>query len=172
MIHLQDYLYEAELNLEWWNSKSPAYQKRYLTKHPNSIYAQKAKSGELEVKDSTKSVEKETNNTEKLKSDLKDLQELIKQKEDERSDVFGKLNQIKPLFNRRWEKDPETGIYKWFYSSPEEEARAKEYYDLDERLGKLASEVGELTKKEKKLTQKINRLSRKSIRFAKCVCWV
>ena len=166
MIHLQDYLYEAELNLEWWNSKSPAYQKRYLTKHPNSIYAQKAKLGELEVKDnekdSTKENESDTDNTEKLKSQLKDLQDLIKQKEGERSDVFGKLNQIKPLFNRKWEKDPETGIYKWFYSSPEEEARAKEYYDLDERLGKLASEVGELTKKEKKLTQKINRLSRKS----------
>jgi hypothetical protein len=46
-------IYEAELNLEWWNSKSPAYQKRYLQKHPNSIYADKAKSGELEVKDST-----------------------------------------------------------------------------------------------------------------------
>ena len=166
MIKLSEYLYEAELNLEWWNSKSPAYQKRYLSKHPNSIYAQKAKSGELEVKDSekdsTKESEPETDNTEKLKSQLKDLQDLIKQKEDERSDVFGKLNQIKPLFNRKWEKDPETGIYKWFYSSPEEEARAKEYYDLDERLGKLASEVGELTKKEKKLTQKINRLSRKS----------
>ena len=48
MIHLSDYLYEAELNLEWWNSKSPAYQKRYLAKHPNSIYSQKAKSGELD----------------------------------------------------------------------------------------------------------------------------
>ena len=166
MIHLSDYLYEAELNLEWWNSKSPAYQKRYLTKHPNSIYAQKAKSGELEVKDnekdSTKKSEPETDNTEKLKSQLKDLQDLIKQKEDERSDVFGQLNQIKPLFNRKWEKDPETGIYKWFYSSPEEEARAKKYYELDNKLGKLSDEVGELTKKEKKLTQKINRLSRKS----------
>ena len=39
MIRLSEYLYEAELNLEWWNSKSPAYQKRYLSKHPNSIYA-------------------------------------------------------------------------------------------------------------------------------------
>lgn len=44
-------LYEAELNLEWWNSKSPAYQKRYLTKHPNSIYADKVKSGEISVGD-------------------------------------------------------------------------------------------------------------------------
>ena len=51
MIHLEDFLYEAELNLEWWNSKSPAYQKRYLAKHPNSIYANAARSGELEVKD-------------------------------------------------------------------------------------------------------------------------
>lgn len=49
MIHLADYLYEAELNLGWWNSKSLAYQKRYLNKHPNSIYAQKVKDGELEV---------------------------------------------------------------------------------------------------------------------------
>ena len=33
---------EAEYNKEWWDSKSPAYQKRYIERHPNSIYAQKA----------------------------------------------------------------------------------------------------------------------------------
>lgn len=33
---------EAEYNKEWWDSKSDAFQKRYIERHPNSIYAQKA----------------------------------------------------------------------------------------------------------------------------------
>lgn len=49
MITFKNFLLEAELNLEWWNSKSPSYKKRYLEKHPNSIYANAVKSGEIEV---------------------------------------------------------------------------------------------------------------------------
>lgn len=56
---------EAELNLEWWNSKSPAYQKRYLDRHPNSIYAQKVKSGELSVASSDTSEAPKQNDTAK-----------------------------------------------------------------------------------------------------------
>lgn len=33
---------EAEYNKEWWDSKSDSFKKRYIEKHPNSIYAQKA----------------------------------------------------------------------------------------------------------------------------------
>lgn len=32
---------EAEYNKEWWDSKSDAFKKRYIERHPNSIYAQK-----------------------------------------------------------------------------------------------------------------------------------
>lgn len=71
MIKLSEYLYEAELNLEWWNSKSPAYQKRYLSKHPNSIYAQKAKSGELEVKDKDSTKPTSTDTPKKSKDECK-----------------------------------------------------------------------------------------------------
>lgn len=35
---------EAEFNKEWWDSKSDSFKKRYIERHPNSIYAQKAKS--------------------------------------------------------------------------------------------------------------------------------
>lgn len=33
---------EAEYNAEWWDSKSDNFKKRYIERHPNSIYAQKA----------------------------------------------------------------------------------------------------------------------------------
>ena len=33
---------EAEFNKEWWDSKSDSFKKRYIERHPNSIYAQKA----------------------------------------------------------------------------------------------------------------------------------
>jgi len=35
---------EAEYNKEWWDSKSDSFKKRYIERHPNSIYAQKANS--------------------------------------------------------------------------------------------------------------------------------
>ncbi len=35
---------EAEYNKEWWDSKSDSFKKRYIERHPNSIYAQKATS--------------------------------------------------------------------------------------------------------------------------------
>lgn len=34
---------EAEYNKEWWDSKSDSFKQRYIERHPNSIYAQKAK---------------------------------------------------------------------------------------------------------------------------------
>ena len=33
---------EAEYNKEWWDSKSDSFKQRYIERHPNSIYAQKA----------------------------------------------------------------------------------------------------------------------------------
>ena len=33
---------EAEYNKEWWDSKSDSFKKRYIERHPNSIYAQKS----------------------------------------------------------------------------------------------------------------------------------
>lgn len=34
-------LNEAEYNKEWWDSKSDSFKKRYIERHPNSIYAKK-----------------------------------------------------------------------------------------------------------------------------------
>lgn len=36
---------EAEYNKEWWDSKSDNFKKRYIERHPNSIYAQKGMGG-------------------------------------------------------------------------------------------------------------------------------
>ena len=127
MIHLEDYLYEAELNMEWWNSKSPAYQKRYLSRHPNSIYAQKAKSGELEVKDSTKQ-ESEPEVVEKkaptLKSDAKE--EKIKAQLEEDRKEYDEINEkwkealaewrSIPDVNRQWDSQN----HDWKFDSPED----------------------------------------------------
>lgn len=85
-------IYEAELNLEWWNSKSPAYQKRYLQKHPHSIYADKVKSGELEVADnSTNSTSKEQSKIEKKRSTTQEKLEKNTQLRDEKRAQYDKL---------------------------------------------------------------------------------
>ena len=39
---------EAEFNPRWWNSKSDSFKKRYIERHPNSIYAQKFGGGKLD----------------------------------------------------------------------------------------------------------------------------
>lgn len=44
---------EAEYNKEWWDSKSDSFKKKYIEKHPNSIYAQNG---------GTKPIEKDTTN--------------------------------------------------------------------------------------------------------------
>lgn len=44
---------EAEYNKEWWDSKSDSFKKRYIEKHPNSIYAQKAGASKTTVKERT-----------------------------------------------------------------------------------------------------------------------
>ena len=36
---------EAEFNKEWWDSKSDSFKKRYIERHPNSVYAQKGMGG-------------------------------------------------------------------------------------------------------------------------------
>ena len=51
-------LNEAEYNKEWWDSKSDSFKKRYLERHPNSIYAQKARLTPKQKKDVTKFVDK------------------------------------------------------------------------------------------------------------------
>ena len=39
---------EAEFNPRWWNSKSDTFKKRYIERHPNSIYAKKFGGGKLD----------------------------------------------------------------------------------------------------------------------------
>lgn len=53
-----DPLEEAEYNAEWWDSKSDNFKKRYIERHPNSIYAQKANLSNKQKKDITKFVDK------------------------------------------------------------------------------------------------------------------
>lgn len=84
-------IYEAELNLEWWNSKSPAYKKRYLQKHPNSIYADKVKSGELEVDDSEEKTEDSTSFSNARK---KELNEKIDKLNDEWQETDTALDEL------------------------------------------------------------------------------
>lgn len=47
---------EAEYNKEWWDSKSDSFKQRYIERHPNSIYAQKANLSNQQKKDITKFV--------------------------------------------------------------------------------------------------------------------
>ena len=49
---------EAEYNKEWWDSKSDAFHKRYIERHPNSIYAQKARMSDKQKKSVTRFVDK------------------------------------------------------------------------------------------------------------------
>ena len=49
---------EAEYNKEWWDSKSDSFKKRYIERHPNSIYAQKTNLSNKQKKDITKFVDK------------------------------------------------------------------------------------------------------------------
>lgn len=49
---------EAEYNKEWWDSKSDSFKKRYIERHPNSIYAQKGNLSSKQKKDITKFVDK------------------------------------------------------------------------------------------------------------------
>lgn len=49
---------EAEYNKEWWDSKSDSFKKRYIEKHPNSIYAQKSRMTPNQKKEISKFVDK------------------------------------------------------------------------------------------------------------------
>lgn len=49
---------EAEYNKEWWDSKSDSFKKRYIEKHPNSIYAQKSRMTPNQKKEVSKFVDK------------------------------------------------------------------------------------------------------------------
>lgn len=49
---------EAEYNKEWWDSKSDSFKKRYIEKHPNSIYAQKSRMAPNQKKEISKFVDK------------------------------------------------------------------------------------------------------------------
>ena len=49
---------EAEYNKEWWDSKSDSFKQRYIERHPNSIYAQKANMTDKQKKDVTNFVDK------------------------------------------------------------------------------------------------------------------
>ena len=90
--YIMNNIYEAELNLEWWNSKSPAYQKRYLQKHPNSIYADKAKLGEIEVKDSTE--KQHANKLDKLPKQKETAEERISKWAKEKDDAYNRYKEI------------------------------------------------------------------------------
>ena len=58
---------EAEYNKEWWDSKSDLFKKRYIERHPNSIYAQKAGSS---MKSQSKSDQKKPSTSVKATNDL------------------------------------------------------------------------------------------------------
>ena len=60
---------EAEFNKEWWDSKSDSFKKRYIERHPNSIYAQKAgiSSGTKPIEKTTKSQTKQNSSKEEPK---------------------------------------------------------------------------------------------------------
>lgn len=49
---------EAEYNKEWWDSKSDSFKKRYIERHPNSIYAQKSRMTPNQKKEISKFVDK------------------------------------------------------------------------------------------------------------------
>lgn len=68
---------EAEYNAEWWDSKSDSFKQRYIERHPNSIYAQKAKS----VPAAT-----EKKNQEKSSTSVKGVNSLLKDKSAASSD--------------------------------------------------------------------------------------
>lgn len=68
---------EAEYNKEWWDSKSDSFKQRYIERHPNSIYAQKAKS----VPAAT-----EKKNQEKSSTSVKGVNSLLKDKSAASSD--------------------------------------------------------------------------------------
>lgn len=145
MIHLEDYLYEAELNLEWWNSKSPAYQKRYLTRHPNSIYAQQVKAGNLEIggdkpddveekpietaktSKTPKADQKEAKLKAKLEADQKELDE-ITTKWKEALDEWRSIPDVKHTWNS--EKQG------WDFNSSEDEEK---YYNKEEARRRVRS---------------------------------
>lgn len=142
MIHLSDYLYEAELNLEWWNSKSPAYQKRYLSRHPNSIYAKSVQSGDLKVGDNTtpeepkqpektsltpKSDAKEEKIKAQLESDKKEY-EAINAKWKEALDAWRAI----PDVHREWDRENQD----WKFDSPEDKEK---YYNKEEARQRVRS---------------------------------
>lgn len=149
MIHLEDYLivpyglYEAELNMEWWNSKSPAYQKRYLNRHPNSIYAKKVQSGELEVGGDTKEGKPEVKEEPKsltpksdakeekikaqLESDKKEY-EAINAKWKEALDAWRAI----PDVHREWDRENQ----EWKFNSPEDK---EQYYNKEEARQRVRS---------------------------------
>lgn len=131
-------IYEAELNLEWWNSKSPAYQKRYLTKHPNSIYADAVKSGELKVdEEPEKVVEKPS----KIDSKRAKTLERIKANQEYLDKIYPKyqeaLNEYRkiPLPIRTWDHDH------YVYDSPADEENAKRREELVGRVRSMGAEV-------------------------------
>lgn len=145
MIHLSDYLYEAELNLEWWNSKSPAYQKRYLSKHPNSIYAKSVQSGDLKVGDNTtpeelkqpkktsltpKSDDKEEKIKAQLEADRKEYEE-ISAKWKEALDAWRAIPDVMLI------KDFETGEIR----NPEAQEIIDKKYEARQRVRSINAEM-------------------------------
>lgn len=76
---------EAEYNKEWWDSKSDSFKKKYIEKHPNSIYAQKSSTN----KDNSRKVNKvpqqkndDVINTQSkadsyIRDELEDVEEMI-----------------------------------------------------------------------------------------------
>ena len=75
---------EAEYNKEWWDSKSDNFKKRYIERHPNSIYAQKAGSS---MKSQSKSDQK------KPFTSVKGVNNLLKDKSAASSD-FEKVSTV------------------------------------------------------------------------------
>lgn len=169
MIHLSDYLYEAEANMEWWNSKSPAYQKRYLTRHPNSIYAKMAKSGEIEVKgqDSTKqesepeAVEKKSATSKsdakeekikaQLEADRKEYEE-INAKWKEALAVWRSI----PDVRREWDSQNDD----WKFNSPEDRENYFKKEEARQRVRSINAELDNVKHRVDLAERRLGRLVR------------
>lgn len=151
-------LLEAELNLEWWNSKSANYKKRYLEKHPNSIYAQKVQSGEISVDDNSDTNNKDEQPVAKEKTDKKeaklqaqiaDLEKQVEVAREKHNKDFQKFREIVASGRSVTDEERDVLTKSWenlqFYENSLKRAqrgllRRKQKQQLLERLTKNATQ--------------------------------
>ena len=91
---------EAEYNKEWWDSKSDSFKKRYIERHPNSIYAQASNMSNKQKDSVTKFVDKAFGKNSKA----------AKTTRDNLRDSSTKKPQIKPIEAGSKEQDKYLGM--------------------------------------------------------------